>query len=244
MSRSKTKPHTQTIRFLCHFAFWFGLVFATPLFVALHNVADLGLDPARLALQAIVATLLLSATTFAAAARAAPGWRRFIDRSVLVLAFLLAIWGNVIHDLHGFNVFDGRPVDFRQHRILFWLESLAWPIVGVMLYRWFARLRSIPAWLPALPAVSFLLLLTPAVLQPPQAGLETAPAEPVEDSVYAFSSVFNLVHLLPDGFQGDTVRRTFEEHPELAARFDGFTLYTDHLGRYPGTAPSLYSMLT
>ena len=38
-----------TTRLLCHFAFWFGLLFATPVFLALHNVADLGLDPARVA---------------------------------------------------------------------------------------------------------------------------------------------------------------------------------------------------
>ena len=66
----------------------------------------------------------------------------------------------------------------------------------------------------------------------------------VDPSVYAFSSISNLVHLLPDGFQGDTVRQVLAEDPALAARFEGFTLFTDHLGRYPGTAPSLYSMLT
>jgi hypothetical protein len=231
-------------RFICHFAFWFGLLFATPVFIALHNVADIGLDPSRVAVSGLIATLILSAATYLLAALLPPRQRAIADRVFLVLAFLLAIWGNVIHDLHEFATFDGRPVNFRHHDTLFWLESLAWPIVAVMLYRWFARLRAIPAWLPALPAASFLLLLAPAVMQPPQAGLEAAPTEPVDESVYAFSSVMNLVHLLPDGFQGDTVRRTFEEHPELAARFDGFTLYTDHLGRYPGTAPSLYSMLT
>ncbi len=87
-------------------------------------------------------------------------------------------------------------------------------------------------------------MLTPALLDPPQAGLELADEPGVDPSVYAFSSVSNLVHLLPDGFQGDTVRQVLAENPRLAARFEGFTLFTDHLGRYPGTAPSLYSMLT
>ena len=244
MPRPAPKRRTQLIRFLGHFAFWFGLVCATPVFLALHNVADIGLDPARVAGYAFIAALALAAATASLTALAPTGTRAKIDRAVLVLACLLAIWGNVIHDLHGFTVIDGRPVDFRANKVLYWLESLAWPLGAVLLYRVFARLRNIPAWLPALPLVSFLLLLTPAVLRPPQAGLAPAPPEPVDASAYAFSSRFNLVHLLPDGFQGDTVRRTLEDHPELAARFDGFTLYTDHLGRYPGTAPSLYTMLT
>ena len=244
MSHLETRTPGATIRLLCHFAFWFGLVFATPVFVALHNIGDIGLDPGRVALFAVMATLLLSVATWSVAALTPPRLRQVIDRAVLVLAVLLATWGNVIHDLHGFPVFDGRPVDFRRHEVLFWLESLAWPIGAVLFFRWFGRVHRIPVWLPALPLLSFVLLLAPAVLRPPQAGLQAAPSEPVDASVYAFSSVFNLVHLLPDGFQGDTVRRTFEDHPELAARFDGFTLYTDHLGRYPGTAPSLYSMLT
>jgi len=244
MLDSAPRPPGARTRFLGHFALWFGAVCATPLFVALHNVADIGLAPARVALFGFVTATLLSAATMALAALAPPRIRTVIDRGVLVAAFLLALWGNVIHDLHGLRIFDGRPVDFRHNEILFWLESLAWPLAAVLLYRGFGRLRRIPAWLPALPLLSFLLLLAPAVLRPPQAGLKAADPEPVANSVYAFSSRFNLVHLLPDGLQGDTVRRAFEQDPELAARFDGFTLYTDHLGRYPGTAPSLYSMLT
>jgi hypothetical protein len=245
MARNGIPPNTSSsIRLLCHFALWFGLAFATPVFVAFHNVDGTGLSP-----KVVVpcAALLALAGSFFSwwMTSLLPSCRRpMVDTLVLALAILLAIWGNGIHDLFEFGVFDGRPINFRENKIVFWLEGLAWLAAGLLLLRLIARLRRIPAWLPALPIVSFCLLLVPPVLNPPQKGLEVSTPKAVDASVYDFSSISNLVHLLPDGFQGDTVKQAFAENPKLAARFEGFTLFTDHLGRYPGTAPSIYSMLT
>lgn len=231
-------------RLLGHLAFWFGTVFATPLFLALHNVAEIGLAPSRVAAVGAVATAVLTLASLLAASALPGRLRAFADRALLALALLFAAWGNLVTDRFGFTVFDGRPIDFRDPEWLFWLEWIAWLAAAYALFRLFRRLRRVPAWLPALPLASFALLLLPALLSPPQAGLETAGTQAPDRSVFAFSSRFNLVHLLPDGFQGDTVRRAFESDPGLAARFSGFTLYTDHVGRYPGTAPSLYTLLT
>ena len=51
---------TGLTRFLCHAALWFGLVFATPLFVALHNVEDIGLAPPLVALYAGILAFAIS----------------------------------------------------------------------------------------------------------------------------------------------------------------------------------------
>lgn len=232
------------VRLLCHFAFWFGLVFVTPLFITLHNIDGIALQPGSVAFYAAIATVGLSLLSWLATQAFALRARNLLACFFLTLAFLLALQGNWVYDLHGFGVFDGRPLDFRANSVIFWLDSLGYLVLGAGLFWLFSRLKSIPAWLPALPILSFALLLAPALLDPPQAGLELMDEIEVDPSVYAFSSVSNLVHLLPDGFQGDTVRQALEEDPRLAARFEGFTLFTDHLGRYPGTAPSLYSMLT
>jgi hypothetical protein len=245
MTRTAAPPaDAPLIRLLCHLSFWFGLLFATPLFLALHNVADLGLAPGRVAAFAAPAAGLASVAGFLLGSALPPRPRRILDRALLAFALVFAAWGNLVTDRFAFGVFDGRPVDFRNPAWLFWLEWVGWLAALYALFRLFRRLRRIPAWLPALPIASFALLLAPPLLAPPQAGFETAREDPVDPSVFAFSSRLNLVHLLPDGFQGDTVRQVFEADPELAARFEGFTLYTDHLGRYPGTAPSLYTMLT
>ncbi|MEE4218008.1 MAG: sulfatase-like hydrolase/transferase [Xanthomonadales bacterium] len=243
-SQKGVKAETAFTRLSCHFTLWFGLVFATPLFISLHNIDGIALPPGSVARNAGIAAVGLSLLSWLASQAFPQRARNLVARFFLTLAFLLAIQGNWLYDLHGFGVFDGRPLDFRANSAVFWLDSLGWLALGAGLLWFFSRLKSIPAWLPALPVLSFVLLLTPALLDPPQAGLELDDETAVDPSVYAFSSVSNLVHLLPDGFQGDTVRQVLEENPGLAARFDGFTLFTNHLGRYPGTAPSLYSMLT
>lgn len=243
-SKQNPRDTSSGIRLLCHFALWFGLLFATPVFVALHNVDGTGLTPGNVALYSAALALFASLVSWWVSAILPVRFKNIVDALVLALAILLAAWGNGIHNLFEFGVFDGRPIDFRDNKAVFWLEGLAWFAGGLFLFRFINRLRSIPAWLPFLPVLSFILLLAPAVLNPPQEGLEVAKPEPVDPSVYDFSSIANLVHLLPDGFQGDTVRKALSEDPELAARFEGFTLFTDHLGRYPGTAPSLYTMLT
>ena len=240
----KIIPPSELTSALAHFSFWFGLAFATPLFIALHNIDGIALQPGTVAVYGALAALLLSLLSWLAVRPCTPNARSLAAFFFLSLAFLIAIQGNWIHDLHKFGVFDGRPVNFRARSAIFWLDWLAWLTLGAGLFWSISRITRIPAWLPALPVLSFCLLLLPALLHPPQAGLELVDDEEVHPSVYAFSSSSNLVHLLPDGFQGDTVRQALEEDPGLASRFEGFTLFTDHLGRYPGTAPSLYSMLT
>lgn len=237
-------PPLELSSLLCHFSFWFGIAFATPLFIALHNIDGIALPPAMVASYGALASILFSILSWSVVRPLPPAARTLAACFFLSLAFLIAFQGNWIHDLHKFGVFDGRVVKFRDNAAVFWLDWLGWLALGAGLFWFFSRIMRIPAWLPALPILSFSLLLLPALLNPPQAGLKVVEEAEVDPSVYAFSSVSNLVHLLPDGFQGDTVRRAFENDPGLASRFDGFTLFTDHAGRYPGTAPSLYSILT
>jgi hypothetical protein len=168
---------------------------------------------------------------------------RVAEPLLLAAALVLALQGNIVHDLFYYGA-SSQVVDLRAYGWKFWTEWLlwlaAWPLTVALL----SRLRRLPAWLAALPLLSFALLLVPAWYAPRAGQAGASQGEiPVDDSVFAFSSVRNLVHLLPDGFQGDVVRQAFEEHPDLAAAYQGFTLFTDHLGMYQGTAPP-YTILT
>ena len=232
------------VHLLCHFSFWFGLVFATPLFLSFHNISEIALEPAAVASGAATLCVALSLATWVLTRIFPATIQSQLARIFVSLAFLMAIQGNGIHELFNFGVFDGKPINFRENKAVFWLEWIAWLAAGSGLVWVLSRIKRIPIWLPALPVFSFLFLISPVLFNPPQAGLEMSMESEVDPAVYAFSSVANLIHLLPDGFQGDTAMQVLQDDPGLAARFEGFTLYRDHLGRYPGTAPSLYAMLT
>ena len=51
---------TRSASFICHFSFWFGIAFATPVFIAVHNQQDIVLSPAQFSLWAGLVCLFLS----------------------------------------------------------------------------------------------------------------------------------------------------------------------------------------
>ena len=227
---------------LCHLAFWFGVLCAIPTFIALNNPDDVAFRTTSLLALTGGAAILLSLLGLRVSSLD-PGLRWWLNRIFLTVALVCAVQGNIVHDLFYYGAFNGERVDFRVHGWKFWLEWATWLAAFPLAFLLLTRLRRLPAWLPALPLVSFALLLLPALLAP-RTHEAVASNVTVDDAVFTFSSVRNLVHLLPDGFQGDVVHQVFEENPDLAAEFQGFTLYTDHVGMYQGTAPAAYTLLT
>jgi hypothetical protein len=228
---------------LCQLSFWFGLAFAVPLFIALRNPEDITFAADRFAIWSGGVCLVLTLLGWQMLRLAGRRITWWFNRLLVGAAFVMALQSNVVHDLFYYGAFNGQRVDFRAFGWQFWVEWAAWLVAFPAAVWLIARLPRVPAWLPALPIVSFALLLAPELMHPRDREPTRAETE-VADSVFAFSSIRNLIHLLPDGFQGDVVRQVFENNPDLAARFDGFTLYTDHVGMYQGTAPALYSLLT
>ena len=229
---------------LCHFSFWFGLLFATPLFVAIHNREDIVITLPALTTWAAIACVLASFLSWKAAGLAGRRFQWWASRVLLCLSLLMAAQGNFIHELFDYGSFNGERFDLRVYGWKFWLEWTAWLAAIPVLLIGLKKLRPLPSWLPAISIVSFLFLLLPSL----PSALDDTPAadtgDTIDESVFAFSSVGNLVHLLPDGFQSDVVQQVFEENPGLADKFSGFTFFSDHVGVHQGTAPSMITMLT
>lgn len=229
-------------RFSCFFALFFGLGFASPLLVMLSNHDDIAFSPLWFSLVAITFVLLLSAGAYYFS-----GKTRFASTiSIISLscAFVFALQGNVVHDLFYYGEFNGSRIDWRQYGWKFWLEWGGFLLAFPLFYSLLNRLRQIPVWLALIPVMSSVLLLAPVLISQPETSVTGLADDDVDQSVLEFSSELNLVHLLPDGFQGDIAGEVLQDHPELAARLDGFTLYRDHLGMYQGTAPSVPAIFT
>ena len=243
-SSTANKPLISLPGLLCHLAFWFGPVFATPVFITLTNQEDVVLSPFSVAASLALICLLISAVGWKLTQWVGPRFEWWVNRLLLAGAFVLAIQGNIVHDLFYYGAFNGERVNFRGDEASFQFEKWAYLLALPLIFGLLTRIKKLSPWLAALPIASFLLLLLPAWLTATPTLEKTEAAVEIDPSAFEFSSIGNLIHLLPDGFQGDVVREVLQERPELAARFDGFTLFTDHLGLYQGTAPSLYTILT
>jgi hypothetical protein len=230
--------------FLCHFSLWFATLFATPVFIAAHNPDDLVLPFSVFALIVAATCLCTTLLSVGLAALAGSRFQWWLNRILLALAFLFAIQGNFVHNLFDYGNFNGEPVDWRHYGWIFHAEWVLYLTIFCAALFALTRMKAIPAWLPFLPLISFLLLLSSITGIDRTAFVSQRESDEVDPSVFNFSSVGNLIHLLPDGLQGGVVREVLKEDPELAKQFDGFTLYTNHLGLYQGTAPAMYTILT
>ena len=165
-ARRQAAENTAVATLLCHVAFWFGLLCATPTFIALNNPEDVVFGVGSLLTWTGGVCILLSFLGWKAAILAGerPAW--WVSRGLLAAALVMAAQGNIVHDFFYYGAFNGQRVDFRAYGWKFWTEWLlwlaAWPVALVLI----ARLRRLPAWLPALPLLSFVLLLLPALRNP------------------------------------------------------------------------------
>ena len=228
---------------MCHLAFWFPLLFATPLLVALNNIEVVQVGAIVVVASLAAATMLGVLVSYFLSSRLPNPWHRRLSVFLLALAIVFTIQGNVVHEFFDYGEFNGEVVNWRSYGWAFWLELwlflLAIPFLYELLLRSDRPLRITPFLLIA----SSILLCLPTLASFAEGPLELSNNEEFDSEVFEFSSMLNLVHLLPDGFQGDIVREVFEQQPEIAAEFVGFTLSTNHVGQFQGTAPSLPTIL-
>lgn len=125
---------------LCHLSFWFGVLFATPVFIAISNPEDIVLSPAAIGFWAGLVTLLVSVAGWKLSELAGTRAQWWINRALLALAFTAAIQGNVVHDLFYYGAFNGEKVDFRAYGPKFWVEW--WGFIAILPPRF-------PAFYPA-----------------------------------------------------------------------------------------------
>jgi len=92
-------PNSPVPAVLCHFAFWFGVLFATPVFVAAHNLGDLALSFQMVAGSFAVACVVMTLLSYGLAELASPRVRRWICRILLAFALVSALQGNIVNDL-------------------------------------------------------------------------------------------------------------------------------------------------
>ena len=228
-------------RFVSFFALYFGLGFASPLLITLANREDLAFSLLSFSIASLLLVLALSAVSSFLAFKTP--FARSLSIASLACAFVFALQGNFVHDLFYYGDFNGSLTDWREYGWKFWAEWFGFLFAFPLFYWLLSRLKQIPVWLALVPVLSSVLLIAP-VLFNQQANVALAVSDEVNPDVFEFSSTLNLIHLLPDGFQGDIAREVLDDHPELSARLEGFILYRDHLGMYQGTAPSVPTIFT
>jgi hypothetical protein len=173
-------------------------------------------------------------------------WPRAVLPALVALALIASFESALFLPLAAHRAFDGRPIDWSQWRLLSAVEIGAAIAVCLAAY----ALRRRPQ-IQLAAAVSILLLhglgLGSTLIEQREA-IEIHEARHDYSYFAGFhrlSATRNVVHVVSDTTQGAMVE-------ELIARgrgryeqvFDGFTIYRQAMGRYPGTYPSVPFYMT
>ncbi len=224
---------------LCPFALWFPLLFATPFFLTLQNVDDFQLSLLPLTAGLLLITALASVFTYVALNMLSSPAKRRASYILIAFALVLAIQGNVVHDLFDYGQFNGEEVNWRTYGWAFWFELIAFISAPPLIYAVLLKVKNGLTFVPLIPILSSAMIVVLALtnFQPPVA--QPTSDELIDDAVFHFSSQRNLIHLIPDGLQADIVKEVLEENPRLKDKFRGFTFFDNHLGQFQATAPSV-----
>ncbi|MEM9182076.1 MAG: sulfatase-like hydrolase/transferase [Pseudomonadota bacterium] len=174
---------------------------------------------------------LLPAATAAAVLLVVPGvvlrdlWRKRYLAVLLLAGVATYVHGNLL--VWDTGVLDGSQLDFSNSAALV-IDGALWVIGLVVALRFAAPLSKQAGFV----AVCLLVLQSAGVaIRSPDAG---APVPEHASATFPpelamLSSQQNVLHIVLDGFQADFFRELLESEPELAARFEGFTYFSNAL---------------
>lgn len=224
---------------LCHIAFWFPLLFATPVFVALKNFHDFQFQLITLLIYLALITAFASIASYRLTGLLGGIQKHRISIFMLTLSIVLVVQGNVVHEFFDYGQFNGEEANWRNYGWKFWLEIASYIGAIPILFWVLSRSKRVSGIIPLLLLGSSCSLFLPDLLAYQPIAVEQTPDELIDSEVFEFSSRRNLIHLIPDGLQSDIVKEVLKENPDLEQRFRGFIFFDNHLAQFQGTGPSI-----
>jgi Sulfatase len=223
-------------------AFVLPIFFVAPLRVFAHNTADFSVGLSDVVVGLLLVCLPLLGVVYVAGRV----WPRVVLPAVVALSVVAFLESTLFLSLAQHRPFDGQPIDWSQWHGLSVIEVAAAIAVGFFVAAWHQREQ---VWYSA----SVFILLFQALSLGSTLFLrrEVIEAHRVRQAYSYFggfhrlSSRRNVIHVVPDTTQGAMVQDLFQSDPARYSKiFDGFTLFSQAMGRYPGTYPSVSFYMT
>ena len=153
----------------------------------------------------------------------------------------LLIQGNFLN--YNLGVLDGHDIDWTAFKIQSWLELLMW--VGLFIV--FIAFRK-----PL--AKNLITLLICLLIYQASTNLISLVTNPISvenngrnfvyEREFEFSKSQNVIYIILDTFRSQAFDKVLKKHPEYREDLKDFTFYSDALGGYPTTLPSVPLALT
>lgn len=173
------------------------------------------------------------------------------DKNGIVLSIIATVsvltWiqGSII--VWDYGVFDGRSIPWEQYSSRGWIDLAIWGTVLLFCIFGGAAVRKTIIRL----ALLIFAIQMPLALYSVVSSSSTHPATPSATKAHSdlalmagFSDEWNVLHIVPDGFQSDIFEELVNSNPEYVKQLQGFVFYQQHLGAFPFTHMSIPAMLS
>ena len=223
-------------------AFVLPVCFVAPLRAFVHNTADFSVGLSHVVAGLLLVCLPLLAVVYVAGRV----WPRVVLPAVVALSVVAFLESTLFLSLAQHEPFSGRPIDWSQWRVLPVVELAAAIAVVLLVAVWHRRVEvwySISLFILLFQGLNLgsTLFLRREVIE----AYRVRQADSYFGGFHRLSRQRNVIHIVPDTTQGAMVQDLIQSDPARYSRtFDGFTLFSQAMGRYPSTYPSVSFYMT
>lgn len=164
--------------------------------------------------------------------------RLIFNTIIIFLAFASYMHGNLL--TWDMGVLDGQPLTFSES----WrsgADGLAWLMLAYLVIR-FRRWLYVHGWQICLLLIAFQSIAALSSLLDFEAPERATTSLP--EQLASFSPERNVIHIVLDGFQGNTFENLLKSHPDLNNTLEGFTFFRDSSTSSDVTYLSIPAVLT
>ena len=165
---------------------------------------------------------------------------------LFALGFLLWIQGNFL--VWNYGLLDGRGIDWAKNAWRGWADGALWAgllVLSGLLYK--KLYRAAASGSAAITGVLLVSLVITSLQNPETWSAQEKARRPLipPEEIFGFSSEFNVIHLVLDGFESDVFSELLSESPDaFSESLPGFTFFKEALGTFPTTYMSVPAFLS
>ena len=166
--------------------------------------------------------------------------------TLFTLGVLVWLQGNFL--VWEYGLFDGQGIDWSKNAWRGWADGALWAGLLILACLFNRKVYRIVAWGSAVITAVLVMSLLITSLQMPETWAakekSSRPLVPPEE-IFEFSSQFNIVHIVLDGYQSDIFAEVIaEDFSRYSKSLEGFTFFKEAMGSFPTTFMSIPAFLS
>ncbi|MGB7294183.1 MAG: sulfatase-like hydrolase/transferase [Candidatus Aminicenantales bacterium] len=210
------------------------------------NIEEFGIPLGSILISLILPALVLLSVLCLIGSLLSEKARQFYVSILFALGLLVWLQGNFL--VWKYGLFDGQGIDWSKNEWRGWADGALWAGLLILACLFSRKVYRIAVWgSAALMAILALSLLVTSLQAPETWAAKEKASQPLvpPGEIFEFSSQFNIIHIILDGYQSDIFAEVIaEDFGHYSKALEGFTFFKEAMGTFPTTLMSIPAFLS